>query len=139
MSTLSGSFTIDGTTTTTEPNFCKTYTESGSGTIKPNDGSLSFFPDDDLIPFQLGYEGFGNSTATITGTYSDCPVGAQLPPATSSGVYEWLKIPRDFKTFKQQFFTSPDLLSFTDKYVIKTSDETGSSSLTWEWSFSKAN
>lgn len=125
----SGSFTLDSTTTSSSNSACKLITKKGSGSIGPGDGAVGFMPDDGYVPTRVQYGGQGVSSAPITTTYSNCPPPTPSPIIRNEGVL-WLYIPPT-----PAFFTSPDLLSFSDHYTVSEPDSTA----TYEWSFVRTN
>jgi hypothetical protein len=131
IASVSGEFTVSGLTTFTTTAPCKKLSKSGQGTIKPNEGFVLFFPDDLFIPTQLGYFGTGDSTATVTSTFLDC---SEKPVTTDIG-FKWLRIPLT-ETGLARYFTSPNLLSFSDTYTDKPSPNI---SITYEWSFTRTD
>lgn len=131
IASVSGSFSLTGLTTYTGTP-CPRVATTGSGTIKPNEGYVVFFPDDVLIPTQVGYQGAGDSTSTRTTTNPDCPKEA---PLTIDIGIKWLRIPLT-ETGLARYFTSPNLLSFSDTYTDKPSPDV---TITYEWSFIRTN
>ena len=130
---LSGSYTLTELLTQTSPSACKSISTTGSGTIMPLDGVVQFFPDDSYVPTQVGYYGTGASGGTQTTTFSNCPPPTPAPITRNLGA-GWLRIPFAL-TGKPRFFTSPDLLSFSDQYTETQPDST----TTFEWSFTRTN
>lgn len=122
----SGSFTVTGSFTFPLNPGSSIVTLKGSGTINLNDGSVMFAPDDTFIPTQLLYVGQGTSLGTTTFSYSN-----GSPPSTVTRDEQWLQIPSD-----PIFYTSPDLLSFSDHWVRKPSP---TETFTYEWSFTRVN
>ena len=125
----SGSFTFDATTTSSSNSACKLVTKKGAGTIGAGDGAVGFMPDDGYVPTKVQYAGQGITNASITTTYSNCPPPTP-PPSTKSEGTLWLYIPAN-----PAFFTDPNLLSFSDQWVL--SDATGT--FKTEWSFTRVN
>ena len=125
----SGSFTFDATTTSSSNSACKLITKKGAGTIGAGDGAVGFMPDDGYVPTKVQYGGQGVTYASITTTYANCPPPTP-PPSTKSEGTLWLYIPAN-----PAFFTSPDLLSFSDQWV--SSNATGT--FKTEWSFTRVN
>lgn len=130
---VSGSYTFNELLTQTSPSACKSISTTGSGSILPLDGVVQFFPDDSFVPTQVGYIGFGTSAGTQTTTFSNCPPPTP-PPSTKNLGAGWLFIPAASSGLPR-FFTSPDLLSFSDQYTVS---DTGSTA-TYEWSFFRTN
>jgi hypothetical protein len=135
MVSISGSFTVTASFTATSDSFCKLTTENGSGTIGLADGSIYFTPDDTFVPIQVGYWGSGVSAATVTTTYSNCPPPTPSPSTKTRGE-GWLFIPTAVPPAIAGFFTSPNLLSFSDQYTVSSDPDVTN---TWEWSFTRAN
>ena len=131
----SGSFTEQSTLTRLgNPSLtCMLLTTVGSGTIGAEQGRVSFEPDDTYVPTQVSYFGYGASYASITTTQSKCTGVVPPPPITEDNQPEiWFQMP----VITPRFFTSPDLLSFSDKWVGKLSLE---EAITSEWSFTRVN
>jgi hypothetical protein len=126
----SGSFTVDASETSSSNSACKLVTHQGAGTIGAGDGAVGFMPNDGYTPTSVQYAGQGVTYASVTTTYSNCPPPTPKPSTTMEGEL-WLYIP-----ITPAFFTTPDLLSFSDRWVDTVSP---TETFTSEWSFTRVN
>ncbi len=129
---VSGNYTLNELYTDSFSFSCKTITTVGSGTILPGNGRVTFYPDDEYIPLQVIYYGFGASVGTETITYSNCPGKTPPPEITSHGALWFYMGPAT-----TNYLTSPDLRSFSDRYTETT--DGGTRTLVSEWSFTRTD
>lgn len=122
---LEGTVSIQGSTLFSSG--C-TLSKSGSGPVKPIDGAITLENRPRDTPPRVKYTGVGQSTiekGTITVV---CPDPKNNYTVTGPLAFGWLFVP-----LTPEFFTDPNLSSFSDTYTLQSSE--GSS--TFEWSLRK--